>query len=191
MANRVSQVTGAVLAAPTSAQARVSQVTGAVLAAPTNANARISQITGAVWATYVAPQHGLSGYLKDQLITHLFRTATFSKPVVGLWVALFISVPVDVTAWTEVSGGSYARALYAARDDHWSTPSAGNGQTHNLLDIVFPTPTANWEPILGYAILDAPTGGNILFYGTLATAQAAVIGSNPRFTAGTLTATFG
>jgi len=189
MANRVSQITGQVLAAPTGANARVSQVTGQVMAVPTSANARVSQVTAQVWATIVNPQHAIAGYLKDQLITHLFRTASFAKVTTGLWIALYTVVPTDVTLWTEVTGGSYARAMILPRDDNWSAPVSGDGTTHNLVDVLFPTPTADWGTILGYAILDAPTGGNMLFFSTLTTVQAVTVGSNPRFLATKLTAT--
>ena len=71
---------------------------------------------------------------------------------------------------TEVSGGAYARQAVT-----FGNPSTdGNGVTSmsNSAQIEFPTATASWGTVVGWAIYDALTSGNMLWYGTLSTSKA-------------------
>lgn len=111
-----------------------------------------------------------SDYLESELIRHLFRTGSFTKPA-ALHVALFTSAPSDAGGGTEVSGGSYARAAANPADANWGAPTAGNGATSNVNTITFPTPTAAWGIVTHWAIFDAATGGNLLFHGALTVAK--------------------
>lgn len=111
-----------------------------------------------------------SDYLEGELIRHLFRTGSFTKPA-ALHVALFTSAPSDAGGGTEVSGGSYARTAANPADANWSAPAAGNGTTSNVNTITFPTPTAAWGIVTHWAIFDAASGGNLLFHGALTVAK--------------------
>ncbi len=111
-----------------------------------------------------------SDYLEGQLIAHLFRTASFTKPT-HLYVALYTAAPGETGGGTEVTGGSYARAQLDPLDANWAAPVSGNGQTSNVGALAFPAPTANWGTIVATAILDAVTAGNFLFYGNLTTSK--------------------
>ena len=132
----------------------------------------------------------LSDYLENELIKHIFRTGTFTKPT-GLYVALFTAAPSDPGGGTEVSGGSYARVNNAPGDANWSATDGANGQTSNVGAITFPAPTANWGTVTHIAIFDASTAGNMLWHGALSVARTINNGDQaPVFNAGDLTATF-
>lgn len=91
----------------------------------------------------------------------------------------------DTSILAEVTGGSYARVAVAASLTTFSaTTGAGAGAatavssgataiTANLAALVFPAPTADWQPsggrIVGYACYDAATAGNLLDFGLLVT----------------------
>ena len=57
-------------------------------------------------------------------------------------------------------------------------PTRTTGTTSNNVAIAFPTPTAAWGTVTSYGIFDGPAG-NLLFYGTLATAVAIGVGVTP------------
>ena len=128
----------------------------------------------------------MSDYLENELIKHLFRTGSFTKPT-ALEVALFTVTPSDAGGGTEVSGGSYARVNVPPLDANWAATSGTDGHTDNVADIVFPTPTANWGQVVAFAIFDAHTAGNMLFWGALTTPKTINNGDPaPKFAAGAL-----
>lgn len=132
----------------------------------------------------------MSDYLEGQLIDHLFRTGTFSKPA-AIYLALYSAAPSDSGGGTELSGGAYARTQVTQLDANWNAPTGGDGLTDNLNDITFPTPTANWGTVVAFGIFDASSGGNLLIYGTLGTSKTVNNGDPaPKFSAGDLDITF-
>ena len=130
-----------------------------------------------------------TNYLEDQIINHIFRTGTFTKPT-NLYVALYTSATADDGTGTEVTGGSYARAQLDPLDANWTATSAGDGQTDNASAITFPTPSANWGTITHFAIMDASSGGNMLYHGSLTASKTVNNGDPaPSFPIGSLTVT--
>lgn len=81
-------------------------------------------------------------YLKDKVLTDNLRTTQ-------VFVALF-SGDVEVTA-----------ASYSRQSASFTTPT--DGQTSNNADILFPIAAESWGDITHIGILDAKTGGNLLF----------------------------
>lgn len=125
--------------------------------------------------------------LEDEIIKHLFRTGSFTKPTV-LAVALFTAAPGEAGGGTEVTGGSYARAQLNPLDANWAAPSGGNGQTSNVNALAFPTPSANWGVVTHFAIFDATSGGTMLIFGALAQSKTINNGDPaPQFNANQLT----
>lgn len=132
----------------------------------------------------------MSDYLEGQIRAHIFRTASFAKPTV-LAVALFTTAPSDAGGGVEVSGGSYARVQRDPLDANWSAPDATGGQTANVAALTFPSPTADWGTVVAVGIFDATSGGNLLFWGPMATPRVVSNGDPaPTFPAGTLIVTF-
>lgn len=136
-------------------------------------------------------------YLENKLADHIFRTTTFSQPS-GIWIALFTAAPGETGGGTEVTGGNYGRVQCGPSNATWNgthgnTTGASSG-TGGLVDnagaITFPTPNANWGLVTDFAIFDAQTTGNMLFYGTLTASKNINNGdAAPYFAAGALDVT--
>lgn len=126
-----------------------------------------------------------SNYLENQLIDHIFRTATFAKPTV-LAVALFTAAPSDAAGGTEVTGGSYARVDLPPLNANWKgthgnttgASSGTGGVTSNASAITFPAPTADWGTVTHMGIFDATTAGNLLVWVAL-TASRTILNNDP------------
>lgn len=128
-----------------------------------------------------------TNYLEDEVIKHIFRTGSFTKPT-GLHVALFTAAPGEAGGGTEVTGGSYARVNLAPGDANWAATSGGNGTTSNAAAITFPAPTANWGTVTHWGVFDASTGGNLLIYAALTVSKTINNGdAAPSFGVGALT----
>lgn len=107
-------------------------------------------------------------YLENHLLNLVLRGTTFTPPM-AVYLALYTSNPGEAGTGTEVSGGNYARQQL--------TFAAPNGKaTENTNPVVFPTATVAWGNITHTAIVDAPTGGNVLFYSPLAAPRTIGVG---------------
>ena len=132
----------------------------------------------------------MSDYLRGQVLTHIFRDASFTKPST-LAIALLTTGAVagDTGQFSTGTGnevansGSYARQTLDPDDDNWAAISSG--ATNNLSDITFPTASGSWGTIVAVAITDSATydAGNLLFYGTLATSKTVTSGDTFTFSA--------
>lgn len=141
----------------------------------------------------------MSDYLENALTDLIFRGQAFTAPA-NLYVALYTDATSDAGGGTEVTGGSYARVAMATSLANWSgTQSAGStiassgtgGASSNNIALTFPAPTADWGTVTHFAILDAASGGNLLFHGALS-APALIENGNPApsFSAAALGVTF-
>lgn len=132
----------------------------------------------------------MTDYLEGQIIAHIFRTGSFTKPTV-LGVGLFTAAPSDAGGGTEVTGNGYSRATLNPADANWAAPSAGNGVTSNSSAISFATPTgAGWGTVTHFAVFDAASAGNMLFWGSLTTSKTINAGDTVSFATGQLQVTF-
>jgi hypothetical protein len=105
-----------------------------------------------------------------------------------VYIALFTTAPVDAgTGGTEVSGNNYSRASVTNNNTNW--PAASSGSKSNGTTITFPTASGSWGTIVAFGIYDASTSGNLLYYGSLSTAQVIANGNTLSFSAGNLTIT--
>ncbi len=148
----------------------------------------------------------LSDFAENKLIDWLLRaqaigitgaTAAAGTGPATVYVALLTAAPSDTGGGTEVSGGSYARVAVTSSLANWAgTQSAGSttassgtgGTTSNNGAVTFPSPTANWGAITHFAVYDAATTGNELFWGALTTPKTVNNGdAAPSFAAGALT----
>jgi hypothetical protein len=122
---------------------------------------------------------GATGTVKKMLdtgITNFF----------GLWTTTLVDTSTGSTG-TETTGGSYARASVTNNGITWSNASAGSKV--NLATITFPTATANWSGITDWAVLDASSAGNILYYGAFAATQTVSNGQTASWAASGITIT--
>jgi hypothetical protein len=131
----------------------------------------------------------MSDYLEGEIIKHIFRTGSFTKPTV-LAVGLFTGAPADAGGGTEVTGNNYSRAQLNPLDANWAAPAGGNGVTSNATTITFATPSATWGTVTHFGIFDAASAGNLLFHGILTQSKVVNNGDTVSFAAGALQLTF-
>lgn len=127
-----------------------------------------------------------SDFLENELLDHVLGNAAYSAPATT-YVALYTAAPTDAGGGTEVSGGSYARVAVTNNDTNW--PAASGGAKANGTAITFPTATANWGTVVAFAILDAASGGNLLYWGDLAASKSVDDGDTASFAVGELDVT--
>jgi len=118
---------------------------------------------------------GISDYLADEMLDHVFGTGAFSVPT-NIYVALSTANPDDdASGIAEPSGGSYARLNF----DTWNTASGGSSSNNGAISFV--TATGAWGTISHFALFDSLSGGNMLFYSGLNTSKAITSGDTARF----------
>lgn len=120
-----------------------------------------------------------SDYLENKLIDFLLRGQAFAAPATT-YVALLTAAPSDAGGGAEVSGGAYARVAVTSSLANWAgtqaaastvASSGSSGTTSNNATITFPAPTANWGVVTHFAVYDATSGGNLLFWAPLTTSK--------------------
>ena len=112
-----------------------------------------------------------SDFLEDALLNYAFRgspTPFPGTPYIGLWTASLSDVSTGSTAG-EVSGAGYARQPLVRGTADWTVSSGGT--IKNAGTINFGTAGANWGTVTDFAVCDALTVGNILYWGTLGTSK--------------------
>lgn len=140
----------------------------------------------------------ISKFLFNTLVDFVFRQGSYT-PSTTLYIGICTVTPVSGDSGTqvysgsggtgvEVTGGSYARVAYnPSSSSNWTATQGGvsgassgsTGLTSNNTTITFPTATASWGTIVGMAIFDAATNGNMLFFGALSASK--VVGSGDVF----------
>lgn len=131
----------------------------------------------------------LSDYLESAWLNMLAQGQSFTPP--ATYVALFTAAPGDSGGGTEVSGGDYARQQVnqdGATQPYWNTPTDDGGPQviDNNGEIAFPQATADWGEVVAVGIYDAATGGNLLYYGTLASSKTVTTNDTFKFATGDL-----
>jgi hypothetical protein len=134
-----------------------------------------------------------SDYLENRVLDHFLGAVADTAPAT-VYMALFTTAPNDASTGTtpspgvEVTGGAYARA--AVTNNATNFPAASAGSKSNGTAITFPAPTANWGVVVAFAIIDALTGGNILYWGLITPNKTVNNGDPaPSFAIGALTVT--
>lgn len=120
-----------------------------------------------------------SDFLENKVLDHLLGAVSYTAPST-VYFALYTSAPGDSGGGVEVNGGAYTRVAVANNATNW--PSASGGAKRNANTILFPEATAGWGAIVAIGILDAATGGNLLFW-TSVTSRTVIAGDIPRFNA--------
>lgn len=113
---------------------------------------------------------GMTNYLEEKLLNHVFRSTTYTPPSV-VYLALFTVAPTDTGGGTEVTGGSYARQPVT-----YSAAVNPDGRISNSASVTFTNMPAC--TVVASATMDALTTGNMLTYGTLGTSRVVTAGEN-------------
>ena len=117
----------------------------------------------------------LSNFLRDEIIKHLHRTGSWTKPTV---LAICLCSSEVVSADTGALSGKelanslgYARQTLNPLDANWAAP--GGGHTTSNSALVSFTPSGTWASVTYVAITDSATygAGNLLWYAPLQSPQ--------------------
>ena len=120
----------------------------------------------------------LSTYAANKLLDHITGDTDYNVPTV--YVGLSTANPgKTASGLAEPSGGSYARKAVAGL---WS--AAASGSKTNDTEIPFDLATGSWGTITYFALFDALTEGNMLWYGALTQSKIVVSGDTPKFDIG-------
>lgn len=98
---------------------------------------------------------GKTDYLESKIVRHIIGAATFTPPA-GLYLALFTSDPGEAgSTANEMTGGSPA---YARKPITFGTESGGQASNSAQISVNVPTGTTTH-----FGIMDAVSGGNMLY----------------------------
>lgn len=124
-----------------------------------------------------------STYLRGKVIDHTLRATSFTAPA-GVFVSLHTSDPtIAGTPATEVSAGWYARqALTLAAQ-------TVAGQTSNSNTVTYNGVTGSSVTVTHFAIWDASTLGNMLYFGPLSASKTFNLTDVPSWLPGQLAVT--
>lgn len=132
---------------------------------------------------------GKSTYLKNALLNYILGDTVYTVPgtfYVALSTAAW-SAATTGTSIVEPSGGGYTRV--ATTNDTTMWPATTIGSKSNGAAITFPLATANWGTIQSFYLIDAASGGNVIYGGDLYTPRAVLSGDTPKFNIGQMTVT--
>ena len=126
-----------------------------------------------------------SDYLEDKVLDHVLGNTAYT-PASSRYLALFTSdgglESNSSGSWTEISSSGTAYAREAI-----SFSAASSGSASNSATVTFSAATANWGTITHVAVMDALTGGNVLFYGAVTTSKTIESGDTFQVSSGNLT----
>jgi len=100
----------------------------------------------------------------------------------AVWTEATPGIEAGSNVPPEVSGGSYARQAVT-----FNAPASGS--MSNSADVTFPQATAAWGRVVLFALMDALTLGNRLYFNALTTSKQIDAGDQFKFPAGQLTVT--
>lgn len=124
-----------------------------------------------------------SNYMEDQ-ITAWINGTTFAAAPTNTFVQLYSQDPTDAGSST---GALYTRVSYAASG--WTRGTAGAGTLSNTNAITMQSSAGSAATASHFAVFDASTSGNMLFYGALSASKSIAVGDEVKFNALQLTLT--
>lgn len=140
----------------------------------------------------------MSDYLEDELVKHIFRTGSFTKPTVLAFCLLTTNADDDDTGIFTASTGvevtnanAYSRQDRPPLDANWTATAGGDGQTDNAAAITYSQATGSWGSVTGMAITSSATHnvGNMYFHSPLTTSRTIDNGDTAEYAIGAVTVT--
>lgn len=130
--------------------------------------------------------NAMSSYLEDQVLNWMKGT-TFAAAPATVYVALYTATPTDANAsGTEVTGGTYSRKAVTTSTG-WSAISGSGPHTISNAGTIDWTTTLPACTLVAFAVYDASSAGNELFWGPLTGQPISVNAGDPTsFAAGAL-----
>lgn len=135
---------------------------------------------------------GMSSYLETALLNHILRSTSYTAPTtiaVALCTSSLTSADTTLSGKEVANSNGYARQTVGPGTSIWAAPSAGATSNNNT--ITFGPATGSWGTVTYVAICDSATynGGNMLFFGALASSKTVGSGDTVNFNATNLSIT--
>jgi len=127
-----------------------------------------------------------SNYLENKVLDHVLTATSYAAPgtrYLGLFDNDSGTTATNLengTITDEIAGGSYAREAV-------TFAAASNGTSATNATVTFPAATGNWGTITHIAVMDAASGGQVLFWGAVTTSKQIDSGDTFQVSSGNLT----
>lgn len=116
-------------------------------------------------------------YLENALLNHALGVSIYAFSS-NRWIALYTTAPTDSAVGTECFGNGYVRKSVV-----FGSTSTGVSLNNANVDFIgMPACT-----VVAFSIMDASSGGNILFYSTFPTPKVVSSGDTLRIPSGSVT----
>jgi len=122
-----------------------------------------------------------SNYLENAVLDHVLGTSALTSPTA--YLSLYTSDPGEADTGTELSGSGYARQSVAFN------AASGGSATGPTVAKEFTASGGAWGTVTHFALHDASSGGNLLYYGSLTASKVIADGDTLRFAADSITVT--
>ena len=133
-----------------------------------------------------------SDYLEKALLDGVLGGSAFSLPAT-VYLALFTTDPTDVAAsGTEATGTGYQRLAITNNATNWPAASGTTATKSNGTVLTMATAGGDWSSgsnMAYWALFDASSGGNKLYYGAITTPKPVLNGDTPSFAIGAISIT--
>ena len=124
---------------------------------------------------------GKSDYLEAKILDHVLGGPDFVRPAT-VYLALSTTTPTDAGGITEPVGGAYTRQAVTNNVTNFGAATGTNPtEKKNATVITYPVATAAWGTIVGWALFDAETGGNMLYHGDITPSKVVGLDDQPKF----------
>jgi hypothetical protein len=125
----------------------------------------------------------MTNYLATAILNHVHRNTAYTSPTT-VYVALYKTATNDAGGGTECTGTDYERKAVTFGAPGVADPIA----IANSAEVSFGTDSdGTFGTLTHFAIMDAPTGGNMLEHAALTTEKTPGAGDPVRFAVGELT----
>ena len=111
---------------------------------------------------------GFSSYTTNKLLNHIFSGTTYSTPEKYLALLTSSSGLSSNANWSgnELSSSAVGYARLPLEDSVWTESTTGSVTTN--ADMMYTVAGSHWGEVSHVAIVDAPSGGNVIAWGALA-----------------------
>jgi hypothetical protein len=103
-----------------------------------------------------------SDFLENEVLDHVFRNSAYTPPA-AVYLQHYTVAPTDTGGGTQVSAGGYTRQAI-------TFGAASGGVISNTSAVSNTASGAGFGTIVAFGIFDAATSGNMLAWGTIASA---------------------
>jgi hypothetical protein len=133
-----------------------------------------------------------SNYSERKILDHVLTTSAFTQPS-ARYLALFNSTSgntlANLQAGTLTDEISTSGSAYGRQTVTFASAATANGTTSSATNatVTFQAATSSWGTVTHIAVMDAATGGNVLFFGAVTTSKQIDTGDTFQVTSGNLT----